>query len=85
MQPPVSRDEWIRQMVAMHMLTYAADECSGVLEDQLVPLDGEEARMRTFRCPIDGPDAVAVQVLATHRNEGWALLCGGDVAPSAQL
>jgi hypothetical protein len=26
MQPPVSRDEWISQMIDMHMLAYAADE-----------------------------------------------------------
>jgi hypothetical protein len=85
MQPPVSRDEWISQMIDMHMLAYAADECGDVLSDRTVRLDGEQAGMRSFRCPVDGPDAVAVQVLATHSNEGWALVCGGDLTPPAQL
>jgi hypothetical protein len=74
-KPDVSRDEWIRQMLDQQAITYSPDECRQAENQALVTLDAEQARMRSFHCPIDGPNAMAVQVLATHHNEGWVVMC----------
>jgi hypothetical protein len=71
----VSVDEWIRQMTAIKAITYPDRQCAAVEDEQTSELGGEEARLLAFHCPVDGPDAVAAQILAKHGRAGWLVMC----------
>jgi hypothetical protein len=75
----VSLEQWIKQLIATKVITYHPDECKSVEDDRATDLGGEKARMLAFHCPIDGPKAIAVQVLATHNNDGWVVMCYSEL------
>jgi hypothetical protein len=80
--------QWIKHLVATKAITYPADECRPVEHERATTLGKEPARMRAFHCPVDGPKAAAAQVLATHKNEGWIVMCyseEGKVGPLPAL
>ena len=72
-------------MLDQQAITYSPDECRQAENQALVSRDAEQARMRSFHCPIDGPNAMAVQILATHHNEGWVVMCDQEPAASPSL
>lgn len=41
--------------------------------------------MLSFHCPIDGPDAIAVQVLAKHGDDGWVVMCFNEKEAKGNL
>jgi hypothetical protein len=81
----VSLDQWIKQLIAIKAITYQPEECKSVEDDRPTSLGGESARMRAFHCPIDGPKAIAVQVLATHHTDGWVVMCYSEQGKAGPL
>ena len=73
----VGLDEWIADMVRRRAITYPHHQCNEVEHARTIELDGEPARARAFHCPVDGTEAVAVQVLALHDGAGWVVMCYG--------
>jgi hypothetical protein len=81
----ISLDQWVEQLITSKAITYPPGECSPVEDDRATSLGGETARMLAFHCPVDGPKAVAVQVLATHGGEGWIAMCFSEEGKAGPL
>jgi hypothetical protein len=84
----VSPDQWIEQLIADRAITYQPEQCNPVEDERPASLGGEPARMRAFHCPIDGPKAIGVQILATHDMDGWVVMClseKGNPGPIASV
>jgi hypothetical protein len=81
----VSLDQWIEQLIAIKAITYQPEECNPVEDDRPASLGGEPARMRAFHCPIDGPKAIGVQVLATHDMDGWVVMCFSEQGKAGSI
>jgi hypothetical protein len=73
--PDESLTQWIAQMVATGTISYPPWDCGSVEDERAATLDKEAAHLRAFHCPVDGPNAIAVQVLALHRGGGWVVQC----------
>jgi hypothetical protein len=74
---------WIADMTARQDITYA--ECVAPEHERPAMLGGEVARMRAFHCAVDGPDALAIQVLTTHNGFGWVVLCYSESGESGRI
>jgi hypothetical protein len=77
-----SLSAWIARMTAREDITYP--QCAEVQRLGTATLGGAVAQIRAFHCPVDGPKALAVQVLATHGGFGWVALCyseSGETGP----
>lgn len=73
---------WIAELTARGDITYP--QCAAPQHLGTVTLGGEQAQTRAFHCPVDGPNALAVQVLTTHNGIGWVALCyseSGETGP----
>jgi hypothetical protein len=81
----VSLEQWIKQLIATRAITYEPEECKSVEDDRATSLGGEKARMRAFHCPVDGPKAIAVQVLATHNKDGWVVMCFSELGKAGPI
>jgi hypothetical protein len=73
--PAMTLEQRIQQMRETGTITYRPEECRPVENDKEVFLAAEPARRLSFHCPVDGPDAIAVQVLAKHGDDGWVAMC----------
>jgi hypothetical protein len=82
---PVSLDQWIEQLRADHLITYKPGECVSVEDQRATTLGGEPAEMLGFHCPVDGPDAVAAQVLTRHGDTGWVVMCYSEKGKAGTL
>jgi hypothetical protein len=78
-------DQWIRAMSETRTISYGPEECRPVEDERATTLDGESARLRGFHCPIDGPNAIAVQILARHHADGWIFECYSEKAAGGAL
>ncbi|WP_344139895.1 hypothetical protein [Pedococcus bigeumensis] len=70
-------------MTARKDITYG--ECVAPEHERAATLGGEVARMRAFHCPVDGPNALAIQVLTTHDGFGWVALCYSESGESGRI
>ncbi len=64
----------------------AYPQCAAPEHERAAMLGGEVARMRAFHCSVDGPNALAIQVLTTHEGFGWVALCyseSGEIGRTA--
>ena len=50
------------------------------------PILGERRHASlAFHCPVDGPKAIAVQVLATHNKDGWVVMCFSELGKAGPI
>jgi hypothetical protein len=70
-----SLKQWIIEMTTTKTITYPASTCSTPEHISPAALGGAAAELRWFHCPVDGPHAVGVQVLALHRGNGYVVMC----------
>jgi hypothetical protein len=80
-----SLGKWIEKMTVIHAITYGQFECTAVEDDRATSLGGEKARIHAFHCPVDGPVAIAVQVLVTHNDFGWVAMCYSEGDEAGQI
>jgi len=80
-----SLDEWTEQLRSDHLITYKPGECGPVEDQRATTLGGETAKMLAFHCPVDGPDAVAAQVLTRHGDTGWVVMCYSEKGKTGTL
>jgi hypothetical protein len=80
-----SLDQWIEQLRSDHLITYEPGECGAVEDQRATTLGGEPAEMLGFHCPVDGPDAVAAQVLTRHGDTGWVVMCFSEKGRAGTL
>jgi hypothetical protein len=80
-----SLDQWIDELRSEHVITYEPDQCGPVEDERTTTLGGEPAQMLAFHCPVDGPDAVAAQVLARHEDTGWVVMCYSETGRAGAL
>lgn len=78
-------DQWIEQLRSAGLITYEAHECRPVENRSVTTLGGEPAHMLGFHCPVDGPHAVAAQVLARHDDAGWVVMCFSERGKAGAL
>jgi hypothetical protein len=78
-------DEWVDRLQSDQVITYEAGECSAPEERRPTTLGGETAEMLAFHCPIDGPAAVAAQVIARHEDTGWVVMCYSEEGKTGSL
>jgi hypothetical protein len=81
----MSLARWIDTLRSDQVITYASDVCGPVEDERSMTLGGEPARMLAFHCPVDGPDAVAAQVLARHQDTGWVVMCYSERGRAGKL
>ena len=67
--------EWARQMTDTKTLSYPASTCVAPEHEADASLGEVPALVRSFHCPVDGPLAVAVHVLAIHGGHGFVAMC----------
>jgi hypothetical protein len=84
-QDSVPLGEWIDRLQTDQVITYEAGECAPVEDRHVTTLGGEPAEMLAFHCPVDGPDAVAAQVLAKHEDTGWVVMCYSEKGRAGAL
>ncbi len=77
--------QWIEQLRSEHLITYQPGECGPVEDQRATTLGGEPAEMLGFHCPVDGPDAVAAQVVARHEDTGWVVMCYSEQGRAGAL
>ncbi len=78
-------DEWIDRLEADKAITYDAGECAPAEERRRTTLGGEPGEMLAFHCPVDGPAAVAAQILVRHEDSGWVLMCYSEAGKAGNL
>jgi hypothetical protein len=67
--------DWVRHMTDTKTITYPASTCDAPEHEATATLGHAPALVRSFHCPVDGPLAVAVHVLAIHENFGFVAMC----------
>lgn len=80
-----SLDQWIDELRSEGVITYEPGQCAPVEDERTTRLGGEPALMLAFHCPVDGPDAVAAQVLARHEDTGWVVMCYSETGVTGTL
>ena len=66
---------WLRQLRSTQTITYPEDQCSAPEDATTGSLGGKPAVVLAFHCPVDGPEALAVQVLGVHGGRGFLVMC----------
>jgi hypothetical protein len=80
-----SLDQWIEQLRVARLITYDPDQCVSTEDQRATSLADEPAQMLGFHCPVDGPDAVAAQVVARHGDTGWVVMCFSEKVKAGNL
>lgn len=83
--PGVSLQQWVDDMTASHTITYGDITCVPPEHTVDGSLDGESAIVHSFHCPIDGPNGMAVHVLALHAQHGYLTMCGSPQGTGGTL
>jgi hypothetical protein len=71
----VSLARWVKQMRATRTVIFKPDECVPVEHETTSSLGPEPAISLAFHCPVDGPKAVGVELLALHAGSGFVAFC----------
>lgn len=80
-----SVDEWVEHMRKTRTISYPPSVCASPERSSRSSLGGETALVLSFHCPVDGPLAVATQVLTMHRGLGYAAMCYDEDPPREPL
>lgn len=80
-----SLDQWMEHMRKTKTITYAPSVCVSPERSSEASLGGEAARVLSFHCPVDGPLAVATQVLTIHQGQGYAAMCYDEDPPRGPI
>jgi hypothetical protein len=71
----VSLAQWVKQMRATRTVIFKPDECVPVEHETTSSLGPEPAISLAFHCPVDGPKALGVTLLALHAGSGFVAFC----------
>lgn len=80
-----SLDKWVEHMRKTRTISYPPSVCVSPERSSRSSLGGETALVLSFHCPVDGPLAVATQVLTMHRGLGYAAMCYDEDRPRGPL
>lgn len=80
-----SLDQWVEHMRKTRTINYPPSVCMSPERSSLASLGGETALVLSFHCPVDGPLALATQVLTMHRGLGYAAMCYDEDPPRGPL
>ena len=67
--------DWVQHMTDTKTISYPISTCVAREHQAAGCLGDATALVRSFHCPVDGPLAVAVQVLAIHEGFGFVAMC----------
>jgi hypothetical protein len=73
--PGTQLADWVQHMTDTKTISYPISTCVAPEHQAAGSLGDATAVVRSFHCPVDGPLAVAVQVLAIHENFGFVAMC----------
>ena len=80
-----SLDQWVEHMRKTRTISYPSSVCVSPETRSVASLGGEAAIVLSFHCPVDGPLALATQVLTMHRGSGYAAMCYDEDPPRGAL